>query len=147
MKKFVFFLVIIFISGCATYQKSIVKPDTSLSTEQQRNTLLGKWSGEMTSDKGELQKWLVERAGDGSYKITFRLYSSETDYKEQIEVGFWGVAGPVYFSIMKGWIKDDKFIEADPTKAYFYDAYRIISLNETLMTVPSQRRMKIAESL
>ena len=67
MKKFVFFLVIIFISGCATYQKSIVKPDTSLSTEQQRNTLLGKWSGEMTSDKGELQKWLVERAGDGSY--------------------------------------------------------------------------------
>ncbi len=123
-------LVIIFLTACATDKKSIVKPDITLSAAQQRNALLGKWVGEKKSDKGELQKWLVERYVDGTYKIVFRIYKNETNYKQQTEVGQWGVSGPIYFSILRGWIKEGNYIPANPEDPYHYDAYRIISLKE-----------------
>lgn len=125
-----FCLVSVFISACVTNTQSIVKPETKSTKENQREMLVGKFLGEMKSDEGKLQKWLVERAIDGTYQITFRIYENEIDFKEQIEVGYWGIAGPIYFSIMKGWIKEGEFVEADPRNPYFYDAYKVINVSE-----------------
>ena len=62
--------------------------------------------------------------------MTFRSYDSN-DYEESVEVGLWGISGSTYFTIMRGWIIGDSFKPSDPTRAYYYDAYRISNLNAT----------------
>jgi hypothetical protein len=46
------------------------------------------------------------------------------------EVGLWGISGPVYFTITRGWVRDQRFSPADPTQATFYDAYEILELSK-----------------
>ncbi len=133
MKKILLFVICLTVAnllGCASHTKSIIKSDLPLSAEQKRNTLIGKWFGKIESEKGEIQRWLVERSKDGTYRIWFRVYENGKEVKSQTEVGHWGVAGPIYFSIMRGWIKDDQFIPSDPEKPYFYDAYKIVNLTD-----------------
>ena len=132
MKKiqlFCFCLTIIFLFGSASPQESVVKPDVPITKEKNRRLLVGKWLGEIKSENGKVTKWLVERLIDGTYQIIFRTYDNETEYKDQIEVGFWGTSGSIYFSIMKGWIEEGEFVPANPEDPYFYDAYKIIQLN------------------
>ena len=129
-----FFIGILFVLSCATYNKSIIKSELPLSAKQKRTTLVGKWFGELINDKGEIQRWLVDRANDGNYKIEFRIYKNDGRIREQIEVGHWGVSGPIYFSILRGWIKDGKFLPANPEKPYYYDAYQIINLSDKAFT-------------
>lgn len=59
------------------------------------------------------------------------------DVESQNEVGYWGVSGPIDFSIMTGWIKNGEYIPSDPEKAYFYDAYQIVELNDESFTYRS----------
>jgi hypothetical protein len=92
--------------------------------------MIGKWFGEATTDDDQIKKWITERRPDGSLRIHFRTYKKTGGYKEQIEVGLWGVSGPIYFTIINEAIADDKVITIDPTDAYFYDAYEIIKLTE-----------------
>jgi hypothetical protein len=42
----------------------------------------------------------------------------------------WGVSGPIYFSIMKGWIKNSNFFPSDPRNPAYYDAYEIIEIDQ-----------------
>ena len=93
--------------------------------------MIGKWYGSQPTKEGGVKKWIVERMSPGTYKIVFRIYEKDaTSYWEQIEVGEWGVSGPVYFSILRGWVKDGKLTPADPTDPFNYDAYKIISLTD-----------------
>jgi len=128
---------LIILGGCAGITKnpdlseqrqSIIKPKLPGSATVMRQLMTGKWYGEMRNETGELQAWLDERYNDGTFKITFRLYKEDNTYDEQIEVGLWGVSGDIYFSITKGWVKEDEFLPSDPENPYFYDAYKIISL-------------------
>ena len=133
MKKTLLLIICLAISnlsGCAIHTKSIIKNDLPLSAVQKRNTLIGKWFGEMKSENGEIQRWLADRSKDGTYKIEFRIYKSGNETMSQVEVGHWGVAGPIYFSITRGWIKNDKFIPSDPENPYFYDVYKIVKLTD-----------------
>lgn len=101
----------------------------SADAQHDRNLMVGKWLGEIRTEDGKLRVTLSERSENGTYRITFRNYDGSR-YDESIEVGLWGISGPVYFTIMRGWMTGGEFKPADTTQAYFYDAYSIISLDE-----------------
>lgn len=125
-------LLVMACAGCAI-QPSVPPAGAvkawSADSQHDRNLMVGKWLGEATSDDGELRVTLSERSENGTYRITFRNYEGGK-YEESIEVGLWGISGPVYFTIMRGWMTAGEFRPADTTQAYYYDAYRIISLDE-----------------
>ena len=98
------------------------------NAQHNRDLLVGKWLGESTSDNGDLQMTLVERRENGTYSLTFRRYKGR-DYKESVEVGLWGLSGPIYFTIMRGWMTGGRFEPSDTAKAYYYDAYKIEQLD------------------
>src|SRR5690606_40558773 len=50
---------------------------------------------------------------DGTYQLTVRDYSLDGSYLQQVEVGQWGISGPVYFTIMKGWQDGPRFKPAN----------------------------------
>ena len=114
-----------------------VDPKTSIiqSTEapaSQRDTLIGRWYGEQERAGGKMKRWVVDAFPDGVLRITFRFYEATGAYREQVEVGEWGISGPVYFLSTKGWIDGDTFLKADTASPELYDAYRIISLEPKL---------------
>ena len=90
--------------------------------------MVGKWYGNQPTKDGGLRQQLIQRAPDGTYGITFRVTNQDGEIIEQTEVGQWGVSGPVYFSIFRGWLDGDEFIPADSADPYNYDAYRILTL-------------------
>src|SRR3546814_19883105 len=63
------------------------------------------------------------------FRITFRFYDADGSYREQVEVGEWGISGPVYFLPTKGWVDDGTFLKADTRNGELYDAYKILKLN------------------
>jgi hypothetical protein len=129
MKHISIFLLAL-LSGCASFGPvDAIKPDAPQSAEQRRNLLVGLWFGDSVTKSGGRKMHIVERYADGTMRIRFRVIEAEETI-EQGEVAFWGISGPVYFSITKGWIEDGKIIPADPTQSYFYDAYEIINLTK-----------------
>ena len=133
MNKLINILLITCIFGltnCTGSIRSLVKPDLTASAIEKRNLMIGKWLGEMKDEKGNLQKWLTTRFPDGTYKIQFRTPNEENNYKEQVEVGLWGISGPIYFTIMKGWITESQFVPSDPKNPTYYDAYEIIEISQ-----------------
>ncbi|MBT8136073.1 MAG: hypothetical protein KJO54_03560 [Gammaproteobacteria bacterium] len=126
-------LIVLAASGCAI--QSVTAPAGavkawSADSQHDRNLMVGKWLGEVRTEDDKLRITLSERSENGTYRITFRTYEG-SQYDESIEVGLWGISGPVYFTIMRGWMTGGEFRPADTTQAYYYDAYRIISLDET----------------
>jgi len=140
MKKIFSILMIagiVALTNCSGQNKSIVKPDMLASAIEKRSLMIGKWLGEMKNEKGDLQQWLTTRFPDGTYKIQFRVPDRGSIYKEQIEAGLWGISGPIYFTIMKGWIKDNNFIPSNPNDPSYYDAYKIIEINKKILKYKS----------
>jgi hypothetical protein len=108
----------------------VVKPALPKSAHETRKLLIGKWFGEVKTDDGNKRPLLLDRLPDGTYKIIFRTYKNDSSFKDECEVGLWGFSGSIFFSMMRGWIDDEKFIPADPTDPYYYDAYEILMLTE-----------------
>lgn len=122
------------LAGCATTNTSRVavtsqKPSLTLSQEETWNLMIGKWYGRQPTKDGGKKQEIVERSPHGTYKITFRIYDKDGNIKEQSEAGHWGVSGPVYFTIFRGWIEGDQLSPANPADPYNYDAYKIVKLN------------------
>jgi hypothetical protein len=108
---------------------SEAKPPLTLEQREKWRILVGKWYGSQPTKDGGERKWIVERSPLGKFKAVFRTYEKDmTSYWEQIEVGDWGVSGPVYFTIFRGWIGKGKLKLANPADPYNYDAYKIIAL-------------------
>lgn len=91
--------------------------------------MVGKWYGSQPTKEGGVKQHTIERAIDGSYKIVFRVTDANGKVEESSEVGHWGVSGPIYFSIFRGWLSDGRLSTSDPTSPYNYDAYKIINLS------------------
>lgn len=109
-----------------------VKPGPSEAPASQtylRSKLVGKWFGSQPTKDGGNQSWTIIRRNDGRYEVTFRIYGADGASQELQEVGFWGVSGPVYFTIFVGQEEDGGFVPSDPADASNYDAYRIIELS------------------
>ena len=124
--------VLLAVSACAS-TVPLSSVDTKLWSEtaqHDRDKMVGKWLGESGSDDEKLRLTLVERRENGTYTLTFRTYEGR-NYEEAVEVGLWGISGPVYFTIMRGWMTAGRFSPSDTTRAYYYDAYKIIRLDNT----------------
>ena len=93
--------------------------------------MVGKWFGEQPTKEGGRRQWIVERASNGTYKITFRVYKKDGTFSESAEVGQWAVSGPVYMSMFRGHVDGNKIEPVDPSDPYNYDAYEILVLNNS----------------
>ena len=115
-----------------TSEKAVTdpKPDLKLKEAETWGLMIGKWYGSQPTKEGGARSHIVERFPNGTYRITFRLYDPQGGYREQREVGHWGVSGPIYFTILRGWLEGDKMAPADPGDPYYQDAYKIITLND-----------------
>jgi hypothetical protein len=125
--------------GCASAPKhsanhvDLFKPSIP-GVEQTRSELVGRWYGEAPLKQGGTRQWLVERSPDGTYRIDFRMFPTGQSMQASSEAGFWGAAGSVYFTIMRGWYEEGQFLPADPSDSTLYDAYQIISLSQHSFT-------------
>ncbi|MEQ8355194.1 MAG: hypothetical protein RH942_06620 [Kiloniellaceae bacterium] len=104
--------------------------ETIAMAKSPREVFIGRWYGEDRKGSEISRRWLVDAFPDGVFRITFRYYDQDGGYREQIEVGEWGISGPVYFLSTKGWVDDGTFLKADTTKAQLYDAYKILKLEQ-----------------
>ncbi|MEO3429373.1 hypothetical protein AAFN88_10980 [Pelagibius sp. CAU 1746] len=95
-----------------------------------REVFVGRWYGEDMEAGSITKRWLVDAFPDGVFRITFRFYEDDGGYREQIEVGEWGISGPVYFLSTKGWVDDGMFLKADTSNGQLYDAYKILKLEQ-----------------
>lgn len=121
------------VAGCAirgSESIDVFKSQLPVSAKERREAMIGKWLGEATTKEGGVRRWLVQRASDGTHRITFRTRIPGKDWNEQTEVGYWGIAGSTYFTIMKGWMDGQRFLPADASNPYFYDAYKVVRLTE-----------------
>jgi len=104
--------------------------DESLAmAKSPREIFVGRWYGETAKTDGSAKRWIVDAFPDGVFRITFRFYEEDGSYREQIEVGEWGISGPVYFLSTKGWVDDGMFLKADTRNGELYDAYKILKLD------------------
>ena len=106
------------------------KPGLSIAQEDAWVLMIGRWLGSQPIRGGGKRDWIVTRLPNGAYEIVFRVYDSDGNYEESIEIGEWGVAGPIYFSIFKGRVIDGELHGVDPTDPYNRDAYKIISITD-----------------
>jgi hypothetical protein len=95
-----------------------------------REIFVGRWYGEDGKNGDITRRWVVDAFPDGVFRITFRFYEADGSYREQVEVGEWGISGPVYFLSTKGWVDDGMFLKADTSKGELYDAYKILKLEQ-----------------
>jgi hypothetical protein len=103
--------------------------ETLAMAKSPREIFVGRWYGEVPQPEGVTKRWVVDAFPDGVFRITFRFYDEDGSYREQVEVGEWGISGPVYFLSTKGWVDDGKFLKADTQNGELYDAYKILKLD------------------
>jgi hypothetical protein len=137
MKTYLSLIVIsfAFFSGCSTVVTSneeiqAVKELENSDRSKKWSLMTGRWYGNQPTKDGGRREQITEKYSDGSYKIDFRIHKSDESFDDHSEVGYWGVSGPIYFSIFKGWLHNGQISPASPSDPYNYDAYEIISLNE-----------------
>lgn len=130
MRRVLVLLLCVAASGCSDPPPPVdmVKPELTEAAENYRDRVIGRWYGEADTKDGGRRMHLVERHPDGTMKIRFRLVSANGAVREQVESLFWGVSGPIYFTIFRGSLHGEKFEPADATQAYNYDAYEILGL-------------------
>lgn len=113
------------------------KPPLSLSQQAKWAQLVGRWFGSEITKNGGKVMWIAERNNDGKYKIHFRIIEASGNQINKIEVGEWGVSGPVYFTIYKADLDGDKVVPVDPTDPYNRDAYKILRLTNDIFEYES----------
>ncbi|MBD8526431.1 hypothetical protein [Pseudomarimonas arenosa] len=132
----VLFCVQALLAGCATppvFDTSVhaTKPEAPV-TDALRTLMLGRWYGDQPVKGGGRRQWLAERFVDGTFRIDFLIETPEGT-TQLTEVGFWGVAGGVYFTITRGWLDGDSFGPADPSDPSMYDSYQILEASDDLL--------------
>lgn len=138
MSRYIFlsiFLVSLF--GCASQRTSnqvvtALKPELSMSEEQRWLLMIGKWYGNQPTKAGGFRQQIIERYADGTYKIVFKITEPNGTVEESVEVGSWGVSGPVYFTMFRGWLYGEDMHPSDPSDPYNYDAYNIVNVTQEL---------------
>lgn len=106
------------------------KPALSLEEKDAWRLLTGKWYGSQPTAGGGKREEIVERRRDGTQIIRFRTHDLTYGIKDDIEVGQWGISGPVYFTFYRGSVEGDYFSPSDPSNPSNYDAYHILNLTE-----------------
>ena len=122
--------------GCASHHRlsyDEYKPEIH-GAQERRDSLVGNWYGEAISKNGVQRRWINRRSSDGSYIIEMKIDDPSSEQPDR-EYGVWGMSGPVYFTMMRGWLDEDGEIRpSDPSDANFYDAYEIVQLTADAFT-------------
>lgn len=105
------------------------KPSLSLSQEQAWKMMIGKWYGKQPTKEGGIREEIIERYSQGTYKVTFRFQDKGGKLESKTEAGTWGIAGPIYFTVFRGFVDSGHFSPTDPNDPYNYDAYEVSKLN------------------
>ena len=121
-------------AGCAYNKTSddvvtLKKPNLIKTEKEKWDLMIGKWYGKQQLYDGSFREQIAERHADGTYKIIFKYLDYRGNVKKTTEVGIWGISGPIYFSIYRGYQKGEKTYPSDPTDPRHYTAYEIIELN------------------
>ena len=136
MKTIFLFLSLLYVTACSTIYTSkesvyYEKPDLSKDQVQNWALMVGAWYASQPSIDGGTRQIVSERFSDGTYKYRFKFTDSSGKVKESTEVGQWGVAGDIYFSIYRGKLTENGVKYSDPSDPYNYDAYQIIELSKS----------------
>jgi len=107
----------------------IYKPQPSLVETRRHAMMIGKWVGESPVEMDGQRRVLLQRNADGSFTVTFKTEWEDERVALEQQVGQWGIAGPVYFTITTGWVDGDRVDPTDLGQPYFYDAYRVVDLD------------------
>ncbi len=103
------------------------KPETPLAVEIARDRLVGWWYGGQPAKEGGRVQWLMRRAGDGTFRITFRTTNALGQIDENTEVGEWGVSGNYLVTQTKGWLRHGVIHYAPSGDSYYWDIYEILA--------------------
>ncbi|MDH5484427.1 MAG: hypothetical protein OEY43_04245 [Gammaproteobacteria bacterium] len=124
---------LLLVNGCVATKpsdKEVVMPEEGMSKQDIWQRLTGHWYGSLVNANGSQEKWIIERYPQGSYKVTSRIYQQgSTEFEERIGVGHWGISGPVYFTMFRGWIEDEMITPVNSKDADNYNAHKIDSLD------------------
>lgn len=126
---------LLLLGGCASapeinHAVDRLKPATADEMRARRDLLVGTWFGEALTNEGQTRRWLRQHQADGTYRLTVRDYNLDGSYIQQVEVGQWGISGPIYFTIMKGWQEGQRLKPINPNNPYYYDAFEILNLSQ-----------------
>ena len=131
-----FVLLLICFTGCAsthiveTAPVELTKARVPADAVR-RAQVIGTWYGEAPTTEGGVIEWISTRDADSSFEIRFRIKKPDGTIERSTEVGFWGVAERIYFTMTRGWMTDrGSFLPADPEDETLYDAYEIQSVSE-----------------
>lgn len=118
-----------FLSSCAGVPSiTAFKEGESSRTIAQRQLLVGSWQGRAPTKDGGSRTWIVQRNGDGTYRIDFVFREPSGVISKQSEAGIWGTSAGFYFTATRSFAGSDGFKAADTTDPALYDLYKIISL-------------------
>lgn len=132
--KLIMSAVVLFLAGCATTAPhgaagpaiTRFKPDTPRALEVRREQLVGWWYGDQPSKEGGRVQWIMRRAADGRFLITFRHTGVAGKIEEQTETGEWGVNANFVITLTRGWINDGALQESPRDDSYFWDVYEVL---------------------
>ncbi|HSS66869.1 MAG TPA: hypothetical protein VLS27_20760 [Gammaproteobacteria bacterium] len=123
------FLALFFASCSTTQLIDESKPHGPPDADARRNLLVGTWYGSEKTKDGGRRLEIAELFPDGNMRIRFRYIKESGEHSDTTELAYWGISGPIHFTITLGWVNGDKFKPADLTKAHYYDAYEILKLD------------------
>ena len=117
-------------------------PLSTLAESHRHGQLIGSWAGEWPVESGAQRRVLMQHFADGTFRMTLETWRDNQVSVEQ-QVGQWGIAGPVYFTITTGWQAGDRIEPTDLEQPRFYNAYRIVELGRNAFEyesfAPAQR--------
>lgn len=141
--KFFTTLLVLFLVGCPAVDNTstvitVAKPELTENKKALRANFVGKWLSESETKNGGFRRATIERMSDSRYVVTFDVFDAEKELIiNQQEFGYWGVSGGIYFTMHRGVIEKDELLNADPSDAYNYDAYKILSTSSDSLNYQS----------
>src|SRR5436190_21349841 len=107
-------VAVVAIAGCASQDLAqTLKADDAAaqaSPDRRWKMMVGKWYGSRSRTGGGRIEWISDRKPRGAYQTAFRTTAADGTVSEDVEVGEWGVVGPIYFTIFKGWVRDGRMV-------------------------------------
>ncbi len=136
LKYLILCLFYVILAGCSSVNSSnyVTTEKTPLSEDQKIlwKLMVGTWYGNQPVKSGGYREHIMTRRLDGTYLVRTRHVTKDGIRPLQTEVGHWGIVGPVYFSIFRGWAEDGNVYPSNPSDPYNYDAYNVITLNSDI---------------
>lgn len=130
MRAWVALVGVVLLAGCAAPPAARIgtTKDIRASAQYRRDQLVGTWFGEALLRDGGRRQQLTRHEADGSFRIHFRVENALGEVTDITTTGLWGLSGPTYFTLTRGWLTEAGLQPADPTQAYLADAYQVLEL-------------------